>query len=127
MRKVWERIINREYRPGFDRPRYYGSCEVVGLTPGPGFVAPVMALDSLPVEKPRVKVVIAGCAECHWGDEPLINIEFYDSVEEAKAAYSTQGWTSRGVWGEHPQGGEHIVIGQGSVWILPETVKEIEE
>ena len=42
-----------------ERPRrsgYVGSAETIGIEPGPGFVPPVMALDSLPVE-PHVKPV----------------------------------------------------------------------
>lgn len=75
-----------------------------------------------------IQVVTAGCAECHWGeDEPLIDMAFFDSVEAAKAEYQTLGWTKWGEWAPHPQGGEHIVMSQGSVWILPETVKEVKE
>lgn len=67
----------------------------------------------------KVTVIDAGCAECHWGDEPLIEMAVYESVEEVKAEYEQQGWAKGSAWKPHPQGGEHFVHGQGSVWILP--------
>lgn len=149
MRKIWERIIQKEYRPGKDRPIFYnwGTAEVIGLTPGPDFVAPVMALDAIDAKGDtmhdldetcgvcvkKVKVILTGCAECFTpGDLPLIDIEFFDSVEEAKAHYESQAWMTYSgqvplVWQPHRQGGEHVVFGQGSVWILPDTIKELEE
>lgn len=68
----------------------------------------------------RVTVIEAGCAECHGpSEEPLIEMAVYESAEEAKEDYEKQGWTNNPKWVPHPQGGEHFVTGQGSVWILP--------
>jgi hypothetical protein len=67
-------------------------------------------------------VIEAGCAECHHGSsEPLIEKHEFDTVEEAKEWAMTQGWLllDSSDWRPHPQGGEHVVVGQGSVWILP--------
>lgn len=80
--------------------------------------------------------MIAGCPECHWGaDEPLIVVKTFATVEAAKVWALEQQWLTtvgydgvrKAPWLPHPQGGEHIVVGQGSVWILPETIKEVEE
>lgn len=69
-----------------------------------------------------ITVVEAGCAECHGSDPtyPLIEKREFESVEAAKAEYETQGWLHPPIaWVPHPQGGEHVMVGQGSVWILP--------
>lgn len=75
----------------------------------------------------RVVAFDAGCAECHPGpDEPLIEATAFESVEAAKAHYADKGWLQTGPeprtvrWRAHPQGGEHVVVGQGSVWLRPE-------
>lgn len=74
-----------------------------------------------------IVVIEAGCAECHGPAEgPLVTAHQFETVEQAKEWAQTQGWlTARAFsgdvlpleWQPHPQGGEHIVVGQGSVWI----------
>lgn len=74
-------------------------------------------------------VIEAGCAECHgWGDGPLVTIHQFPSVEDAKDWAQSQGWLTVSLipgkplpltWKPHPQGGEHVVVSQGSVWITP--------
>jgi hypothetical protein len=66
-----------------------------------------------------VEVVICGCAECHgWGEEPLIEVRSFESVGTAEAWAAGQGWLGPDPrWLPHPQGGEHVVVGQGFVWI----------
>jgi hypothetical protein len=80
-----------------------------------------------------IRVVDAGCAECGVEPgEPLITALEFGTVEAAKEHYDAQTWipagfradrspTGRIEWQPHPQGGEHIVHGQGSVWIMEET------
>jgi len=66
-----------------------------------------------------VEVVTCGCAECYFIDEgPLIEVMTFESVAAAKAWAAEQGWLGPYLtWQPHPQGGEHVVVGQGSVWI----------
>lgn len=64
-----------------------------------------------------VTVIVAGCAECHACEpEPLIESCAFPTVEAAKVWGVER--TGRS-WMAHPQGGEHIVTGQGSIWLLP--------
>lgn len=79
-----------------------------------------------------VRVIASGCAECGVEEgQPLIDSVVFESIEKAKAEFETQGWLTGGGrwpvrWKSHPQGGEHVVTSQGSVWILPEKIKEIQ-
>lgn len=72
-----------------------------------------------------VVLIDAGCAECHGpGAGPLIEALTFDRTEDAKAWVAAQSWgpwvTKHHAWEPHPQGGEHMIHGQGSLWILPE-------
>lgn len=73
-----------------------------------------------------ILAIECGCAECHSGDtEPLIEARTFDSMDVAKAHYANERWLhyiyAEGIvrWTPHPQGGEHVVVGQGSVWLRP--------
>jgi hypothetical protein len=67
-----------------------------------------------------VEVVVAGCAECwYFGDGPLVEVKEFESAAAAKAWAAEEGWVRACAadWEPHPQGGEHVVVSQGSVWI----------
>lgn len=72
-----------------------------------------------------IVVIEAGCAECHgWATEPLITAHEFETVDAAKEWANDQQWLRAPqhppiTWTEHPLGGEHVVVGQGSVWITP--------
>ena len=75
-----------------------------------------------------VTVIEAGCAECRsgWDDEPLVTAHVFPDLASAKEWAGTLGWLADRngyvAWTPHPQGGEHVVSSQGSLWILPEKV-----
>lgn len=73
--------------------------------------------------EPRVILVEAGCAECGVPEgQPLIEGHAFASVEDAKRWCAA--WVDETDWVPHPQGGEHYVYRQGSVWIMPHRAKE---
>jgi hypothetical protein len=65
--------------------------------------------------------VDAGCAECYHASSeyPLIEARVFETVEEAKAHYESLTWINDPDWKPHPQGGDHIIHGQGSIWLMP--------
>lgn len=69
-----------------------------------------------------VILIESGCAECGPyelnGEEVLLERHEFATIEAAKEWVSGLGWLAGRSWKPHPQGGEHIVTGQGSVWIL---------
>lgn len=81
----------------------------------------------------KIRAIETGCAECHSGNpDPLIEIYEFDTVTEAKNHYNNQPWLTSMIsgfrevdWQPHPQGGEHTVNGQGSVWILPPSLDDL--
>jgi hypothetical protein len=61
-------------------------------------------------------LLTAGCAECRWGDDPLIEARGpFETREEAQAA----SWLRDRPWADHPQGGWYARDGQGDHWVLP--------
>lgn len=72
-----------------------------------------------------IVVIEAGCAECRgWDDTPLVVVHEFETIEAAKEWAQGEQWLGGGgphpiTWSEHPQGGEHVVSSQGSVWITP--------
>lgn len=83
--------------------------------------------------KEIIVLIEAGCADCHSGDEPLITMHQFESVKDANEWANKQRWATYGdppepiVWEPHPQGGDHVVVGQGSLWIMPGTYEAREE
>lgn len=74
-----------------------------------------------------IEAIEAGCAEC-WSptaDGPLITVRNFNNFAEAKEHYHKQQWLRSHQeeidWRLHPQGGEHVVAGQGSVWLRSTT------
>jgi hypothetical protein len=61
-------------------------------------------------------LISCGCAECSFGDEPLIDGEVFDTLEEAKS--KTWMINTDREWKEHHQGGWYISSGQGDDWII---------
>lgn len=75
--------------------------------------------------KVKITAIEAGCAECNNYNEPLIVVKEFQSIEEAEAHYAKERWLYGGpknevLWEPHPQGGKHVVVSQGSVWLRPE-------
>lgn len=78
-----------------------------------------------------IVLIEAGCAECRgWDDvEPLITLRQFETVQDAVDWANEQQWLRpEGYpplhWEDHPQGGSHVVVGQGSVWITDIPVSE---
>ncbi len=65
-------------------------------------------------------VLFIGCAECSGGAALVDDLEFFDTIDEAKATFGSTSYGS--FWKTHPLGGEYQSFSSGEYWVVPSSL-----